>query len=238
MRRYTDLIKGIGNVGELSTEELIKISRGLFSIVSLCNFKADKSFDGIEHHCDYIFDHHDSVHSPTCKYCQKRMLLYYLGRCMEKLADDDRLPEFGKAHLSNARIRDRTYDHIRIGSEMIFSITRHLNAWRDEPNMETIIQTWVFNFRDLSLKELTYDASTVGISIRRLMESRSEWKGTGIELLAKLGKVAKTLKIDTKINWPKSSRKLNQMLQDLEEYLKTYGIVIEKQRYIKLSTAV
>jgi hypothetical protein len=164
------------------------------------------------------------------------MLLYYLGKCMEKLADDDRLPEFYRAHLSSARIRDRTYDHIRIGSEIIFRIVRHLYAWQDETRMEEVIQTWLFDFKDLSLKSISYDTSTVGISIRRLMESRTGWKGSALELLVELGKVAKILKIDTKSDlWPKSSRKLNQVLQEIKEYLQECGITVDKQRYIKLS---
>lgn len=75
------------------------------------------------------------------------MLLYYLGRCMEKLADEDKLPQFKEAGLSHARIRDRTYGYIKIGSQLIFSIDRHLNAWKNEARMQIIIQTWVFDLQ-------------------------------------------------------------------------------------------
>ena len=103
--------------------------------------------------------------------------------------------------------------------------------------MQRAIQTWLFDLGDLNLKQLSYDASTIGISIRRLMESRSLWEGTATELLSELRNVAETLNINTKIGWPQSPRKLNQVLQNLKEYLERYGIAVEKQRYIKLLKA-
>ena len=95
---------------------------------------------------------------------------------MEKLADDGRLPQFDKAHLTNAKIYHRTYGHIRIGSELIFSIIRHLNAWRNEAEMNLVVQNWVFDFEDLSLEELPFNVSTlgVGVSVRKLMELKSK----------------------------------------------------------------
>lgn len=154
---------------------------------------------------------------------------------MEKLADGGRLAQFINANLSNARIRDRTYEHIRIGSELIFNIIRHPNAWRNEAKMKEIIQTWAFDFTDLSLEDLSNFDSTIGISVRALMESKSEWKGTAAELLIELKKVAEMLKINTKGNlWPKSSYKLNQTLQQLKTYLKKFGITVEKNRYVKI----
>ena len=135
--RYKEAVKTIGNVGQISTKQLIKISRELFETVSFCDCELDNWPDRIVHRCDK-FNHHDYIHSPICRCCQKRMLLYYLGRCMEKLADDGGLPEFNKAHLSHARISERTYGHIRIGSELIFSIIRHLNAWKNEAKIQNV----------------------------------------------------------------------------------------------------
>jgi hypothetical protein len=234
--RYKEAVKAIGNVSQLSTEQLIETSRELFETVSFCDCELDNRDDRIEHRCNKFW-HHDYIHSPICRCCQKVMLLYYLGWCMEKLADNGRLPEFNKAHSSHTRISERTFDHIRIGSGLIFRIIRHLNAWKNETKMQRAIQTWLFHLRDLNLKELSYDASTIGISIRRLMESRSLWEGTATELLSELRNVAETLNINTKIGWPQSPRKLNQVLQDLKEYLERYGIAVEKQRYIKLLKA-
>jgi hypothetical protein len=63
------------------------------------------------------------------------------------------------------------------------------------------------------------------------MESKSEWKGTAAKLLADLKKVAEELKIDTRSDpWPRSSYKLNLILQKLKEYLKENGMTIERQR--------
>jgi hypothetical protein len=240
--KFKELLKNIGYVDLLSTERLIEMSRKLFELVSFCDCEVDNSYDKTLHKCNR-FDHHDYRHSSYCRCCQQRMLMYYLGRCIEKLADNDKLPQFYMAHLSNIRVRDRTYGHIRIGSELIFSIIRHLNAWRDESEMTSIVQNWVFDFANVSLEKLPYGVSTlgVGVSVRRLMELKSEWKGTATELLVVLSKIAGALKIDTKRDqwpnspWPKSSNKLNQILQELKEYIHKYGITVENQRYVKLS---
>lgn len=109
----SEVVKRIEDVSRLSTEQLIEISRELFALVSFCNCEVNKGSDRIVHQCDR-FHHHDYEHTPACKCCQKRMLLYYLGRCMEKLADCGRLAQFIDANLSHARIRDRTYEHIRL----------------------------------------------------------------------------------------------------------------------------
>lgn len=130
---------------------------------------------------------------------------------MEKLADDGRLPQFDQAYLSSAKKRDRTYGHVKIGSELIFSIVRHLNAWRNGAEMKMIVQNWAFDFVKLSLTELPDYVSTVGVSVRRLMELKSEWKGTATELLAELRKVAAALKIDTKTNYGLSPHGLSHL---------------------------
>lgn len=73
---------------------------------------------------------------------------------MDKLADSDRLPEFDDAHLTPARIRDRTYGHLRQGSKLIFKINRHPYAWKNEARMIEIVQTWEFDFVKLSLTKV------------------------------------------------------------------------------------
>jgi hypothetical protein len=223
--RFKELVKNIGPVDQLSAEQLTEISRNLFDIVSL-----EEDVNA----CDRFY-YRDYEHSSACMYCQKRMLLYYLGRCMEKLANDGRLPRFDEAWLTRAKIRDRTYEHIKFGSELIFRIDRHRNAWRDETRMEIIIQTWVFDFTDMSLKELSYYAYLIGIPIRRLTESKSEWRGTAAQLHVELKNIAKVLKINTKSNlWPTSSYRLNRILQELKEYFEGFGITIVRQRDIKI----
>jgi hypothetical protein len=210
---------GFAHIDQLSAEQLLDISRNLFDIVSL---------EEEVNECGR-FNHRDYEHSPDCKYCQKKMLLYYLGRCMDKLADNGRLPQFDEARLSRAKVRDRSYHHIRFGSQLIFLIDRHLNAWRNPARMKEIIEIWVFDFADLSLKKLSYYAYEIGIPVRRLMESKSEWRGTAAQLLIELKNIAVASKIDTNINlWPKSSYKLNLILQELKEYLEGFGITIVK----------
>jgi hypothetical protein len=71
--RFKEVIKSIGPIDQLSTEQLIEISHNLFELVS---------FEEEVNACDKL-DHHDYEHSSVCKYCQRRMLLYYLGRCMD-----------------------------------------------------------------------------------------------------------------------------------------------------------
>jgi hypothetical protein len=91
--KFKEVVKSIGYVDQLSTEQLVEISRKLFELVSFCDYEVDNLHDKILHQCDRFY-HHDFEHSPTCKCCQQMMLTYYLGRCMEKLADDGRLPQF------------------------------------------------------------------------------------------------------------------------------------------------
>jgi hypothetical protein len=150
-----EVIKGIGHVDSLTLPQLVEISCKLFELTNLyeCVIKETRIFDyTIKHTCN-LFYHHNSQHTPMCSCCQTQMLLYYLGRCMDKLADSDKLPQYVDAHLSPAWIRDRTYGHIRKDSKLIFRINRHLNAWRNVTNMKEIIQTWQFDFRNLSLSE-------------------------------------------------------------------------------------
>ena len=67
------------------------------------------------------------------------------------------------------------------------------------------------------------------------MESRSEWKGTTVKLIAELKEAAKRLKINTKNDlWPTSSYKFNHILMGLETYLAGFGITIEKGRYDRI----
>jgi hypothetical protein len=152
--KLSKIIKGIGYVDNLKTEELVGISLDLFKTVALC----DCGYNIVQEKIDHKYNkyHHDHEHTPTCKCCQKNMLMYYLGRTMRALADDGKLPEFDKNALTHAKIRDRTYGHIRNKktSKITFEIIRHLNAWRDETRMQEITQTWEFNFKDLSLKQI------------------------------------------------------------------------------------
>ena len=58
--RFKEVIKSIGPIAELSTEQLIEISHNLFELVS---------FDEEVNACDK-FHHHDYEHSSVCKYFQ------------------------------------------------------------------------------------------------------------------------------------------------------------------------
>jgi hypothetical protein len=73
--------------------------------------------------------------------------------------------------------------------------------------MQEIVETWVFDFRELSLKELPYDASTIGTAVRRFIESRSEWKGTGAQLLGELEKVMEELQYRSAIFYHNQKQK-------------------------------
>ena len=97
----------------------------------------------------------DYEHTPTCRCCQSRMFREFLGRCCEKLASQDGLPEFNKSHLSRARIRDRTYAYLKLGSKIQFKIDRHPGAFRPEwkggYDGLVVTQTWEFDFDKLTL---------------------------------------------------------------------------------------
>ena len=159
--KLTNIIKNIENVGALSSDELVEISYNLFKLIKFCkcvnskkpHLEIEIEYDYIKHTCDK-FDHHDHEHTPFCKCCQTKMLTYYLGKCMEKLADEDKLLEFDNRHLSSARIRDRTFGFKRKKSIIQFRIYRHHNAWNDPENMYIVEQIYEFNFENLSLKIL------------------------------------------------------------------------------------
>lgn len=58
-------------------------------------------------------------------------------------------------YLDLARIRDRTYAYLRLGSKIQFKIDRHLGAFRDESIGGLVqTQTWEFDFDKLTLTYL------------------------------------------------------------------------------------
>jgi hypothetical protein len=150
------IIKGIGNVDSLTSEHLTRICRSLYEHITFCNCrKEDSTQYGIQHACNQYRTrykaHHDFEHAQECSCCQTIVFLYYFGRCMEKLADEDRLPQFDEERLSHAKICDRTYGHVRNGSKLTFYIFRHLGAWTNGARVKEIRQQWEFDFNNLSL---------------------------------------------------------------------------------------
>ena len=75
----SDIVRGIGSIDDLTTKELIGISRNLFEKGSFCNCEPDELREITIHKCKE-FHPYDFEHSTTCECCQKQMLLYYLGR--------------------------------------------------------------------------------------------------------------------------------------------------------------
>lgn len=153
-----DIIKRIGNVDSLETLTLVKISRGLFNSIRFCNCVKIKSpilaaGDYLIHKCSKL-DYHDYEHVSLCKCCQTKIFSYYLALCMEKLADENRLPVFLSNHLSKSRIRDRTFAYERNESSLRFSIWRHYGAWENSINMRTVQEDYSFDFNSLELHEL------------------------------------------------------------------------------------
>jgi hypothetical protein len=155
--KLKEIIKNIGNVGALSSDELIQISYNLFKNIKFCNclkLKKSKSKENNLHkHCQK-FNYHDYEHAPLCKCCQTQMLKYYLGRCMEKLAIENKLPEFFNRKLSAAKIRDRTYGLKRNKSVLQFRIQRHLYAWTEYREEITVEEIYEFDFKMLVLKKI------------------------------------------------------------------------------------
>jgi hypothetical protein len=155
-------IEGIGNVNYLGADQLVAISLRLFKLVRFCDCVRIKSverknrrIDETAHHkCDK-FNHHDYQHMPYCRCCQTRGFGYFLAWCLDRLAQEGRLPEYYRASLSVARIRDRTYGYIKCKSKVRFRIWRHFNAWRDDPifPMELVLQKWTFDLDNLTFTE-------------------------------------------------------------------------------------
>jgi hypothetical protein len=157
--QIAQVIAGIGSVGQLTTDQLIIVSRRLFKLVKFCDcirvksVERKKNHNEIAHHQCNKFNHHDDQHLPYCKCCQTCAFGYYLAWCLDKLSQEDRLPEYNNASLSVARIRDRTYGYVKSKSKIHFRIWRHHNAWRNISRSETILQKWIFDLEKLTLIE-------------------------------------------------------------------------------------
>ena len=74
--------------------------------------------------------------------------------CLQRLNDQNQLPEFEQNRLTKAKVRDRTYEFIKSKSKFHFKIVRHMNAWKDLSRYEEIIQAWDFDFEKLALTKL------------------------------------------------------------------------------------
>jgi hypothetical protein len=152
-----NLIKVIGHVETLNTEQLIQICRSLVTCVSFCQCVKTKNpsmdeDDYLVHTCDN-FNHHDFIHTTKCKCCQSNMLSYYLGWCMEKLANENRLPLFADNMLSKAKIRNRTFGYEKDNNVLTFRIWRHYNAWSNLGPVRICEEIWSFDFDALILKK-------------------------------------------------------------------------------------
>ena len=106
------------------------------------------------HSCSLLFNRRDSIHIPVCKCCQTKLFLDYLSWCLERLNDQNQLPEFGQNRLTKAKVQDRAYGLTKSKSKFHFKIVRHMNAWRDLSRYEEIIQTWEFDFEKLTLTKI------------------------------------------------------------------------------------
>ncbi len=152
------IIKNIGDVGDLNSDTLIKISYDLFKSVKFCvcvNVENPVLTEdhSIEHTCKK-FNHHDSEHAPLCECCQTNMLTYYLGKCIDQLDYEDKLIKYNNPILSSYRIATRTYGFTRNKSIIQFRILRHHNAWNDPENMSIGEEIHEFDFEKISLKKL------------------------------------------------------------------------------------
>jgi hypothetical protein len=134
--------------------ELILISRRLFDDIEFCDCVLDlQHFVG--HKCK-LFSTRD-IHNPQCKCCQTYRLTYFLGMLLQRLGMEGRLEAMDKSKLARAKIRDRTFNLKKENVKLYFSIIRHLNAFRDPANQREILETWQFNFSDLSLSKINFE---------------------------------------------------------------------------------
>jgi len=145
---FSSILQSVPNLGldELSTDELNWITFCLFERVSFCRCLVTS--DGV-HNC--MSSGVREIHNPYCLCCQTRIFSYFLGRFLQRLCMDGRLPLFSERVLSRSKIHERTYCFSKDGMNFCFRIIRHLNAFKDPVNTTLIEQTWKFSFSDLSL---------------------------------------------------------------------------------------
>ena len=145
------VIAEIGNVDNLTANELVSISRRLYELVSFCDCirtetveteKNGKIGEKADHPC-HKFHHHDHKHLPYCKCCQTCAFIYYFAWCLRRLFEEDKYSEFNNARLSKARIIERGYGYRRSESKIYFRIWRHPYAWTGSRSTETVLREWV-----------------------------------------------------------------------------------------------
>jgi hypothetical protein len=161
--QIAQVITTIENVGLLTADQLVIVSRRLYKLVRFCDCiriksveRKDGTFDGTSHHECHKFNPHDHQHLPYCRCCQTRAFGYYLAWSLDGLAREARLPEYNIASLSVHRIRDRTYGYIKCRSNFKFCIWRHLNTFHQWQPQETVLQEWVFDLEKLTLIKSDY----------------------------------------------------------------------------------
>jgi hypothetical protein len=123
--RASQIAQLIEGIEHLTADQLVAISRRLFKLVRFCHCiriksveRKNRKIDEITYHqCDK-FNHHDHEHLLYCRCCQTRAFSYYLAWCLDRLAQEGKLPEYYRASLSVARIRDRTYGYIKCKSKI------------------------------------------------------------------------------------------------------------------------
>lgn len=161
--QIAQVIAEIENVGLLTADQLVTVSRRLYKLVRFCDCiriksveRKDGKFDETAHHICHKFNHHDREHLPYCRCCQTCAFGYYFAWCLDKLAEEGRLPEYYRAPLTTARIKDRTYGYIKCKSNFKFRIWRHINAWHEWRPQKPVLQEWVFDLEKLTLIESDY----------------------------------------------------------------------------------
>lgn len=161
--RIAQIISDLQNshIDSLTAEQLIEISKRLFKLVTFCKciqvkevLQPNRHDWSPIHACRLLFNRRDSIHVPVCKCCQTRLFVDYLSWCLQRLNDQNQLPEFEQNRLTKAKVRDRTYGFTKSKSKFHFKIVCHMNAWKDLSRYEEIIQTWDFDFEKLALTKL------------------------------------------------------------------------------------
>ena len=76
---------------------------------------------------------------------QTKVFLDYFGRYLETR---------NTTALTKTKVRDRTYGFETNGNKIRFEIIRHLNAFHEDRIIEKEVQTWEFDFTNLTFEEV------------------------------------------------------------------------------------
>lgn len=127
------------------------------SIPSCKNTKMSHNFfDGksycVDHYDEIILEHfHSAFASWEIDEDAPYRFKYLLGRIL----DEKYMKVVSESYLTNARVRDRGFNYMKLENGCTFEIVRHLNAWHDDRMTKNIVEKWRVKLDDRTFERIS-----------------------------------------------------------------------------------